>query len=125
MIKQIIVFTILGAVLGVPRSVLAQHDHGGSQPDAGTPSRASDPGIEQIEQIHKLTARLAVLNETLQSSEDPRELRQGIEEQGRIIAELKSLVTEHHSLMVEQQENPKPERSKKKGCGHHSSSMHH
>lgn len=125
MVKQIIAFIVLAPLLGVPRSVLAQHDHGASQPNASTASRTSDLGIEQIEQIHKLTARLAVLNETLQGSEDARELRQGIEEQGRILAELKSLVTEHHALMVEQQENPRPEKSKKKGCGHHSTGTHH
>lgn len=125
MVNRIIGLAVLVPVLAAPRSVLAQHDHGGSLPEAGAASSASDLSIEQIEQIHKLTTRLAVLNESLQGSEDSRELRQGIEEQGRLLTELRSLVTEHHALMAEQQESPKPAKSKKKGCGQHSPAMDH
>jgi hypothetical protein len=125
MVKKIVVLTVFVSSLILPRSVPAQHDHGGGQPDAGTVSQASGPGSEQIDQIHKLVARIAVVNGKLQASEDPATLRAEIEEQGRIIAQLRSLVTEHHALMAEQQGNPKPAKSKKRGCGHRSRGMEH
>lgn len=87
MLKSGIALAVPVFVLGVSTCVSAQHEHGASQPEASYASTSSDAGIEQVEQIHKLTAKLAVLNETLRSSEDPRELRQGIEEQGRITGE--------------------------------------
>jgi len=117
--KRIVALIMFLTCLCLPGVLLAQHDHGGAQGETGEASPRADPKRDQMEQIHGLVARLAVLNEQLRASEDPAEVREGLAEQAQLLSELRTLVTEHHALMAEQQVEPQVAKSKKKGCGSH------